>query len=216
MILVINGSPRIKGNLHRMLVKVAEDTGEDYELIHLAKLRISPCRGCAKCAPTNRCVFSDGMAPLYEKIAAADAMIFGAVVYFGQPNAFTHTFLERMFPLRHRMPLTKNKPAAVVCVGAEDPESAASLISYRLKRFFNFNLVGSGIFKSYTPPCFICGFGTSCRYGRPAKWMNSEEFENFNEITQDMFQRFEDHPEVVESCKQLSQKIKVEIDFLRP
>ena len=43
----------------------------------------------------------DDMAPLYDKILAADAMIVGPVAYFGQANAFTHTFLERLFPLRH-------------------------------------------------------------------------------------------------------------------
>ena len=33
MILAINGSPKPKGNLHRMLDKVARDTGHDYEMV---------------------------------------------------------------------------------------------------------------------------------------------------------------------------------------
>jgi multimeric flavodoxin WrbA len=43
MILAINGSPKPKGNLSRMLEKVARDTGHPYEIINLAKLNIRPC-----------------------------------------------------------------------------------------------------------------------------------------------------------------------------
>lgn len=216
MILVVNGSPTPQGNLHRMLEKIAEDTNEDYELVNLAGLTIGPCRGCTKCAPSNRCVQRDDMVPLYDMIQHADAMILGSVVYFGQANAFTHTFLERMYPLRHRLPQTRNKPAAIVSVGAEDSEAPVPVLSYRLKKFFNFNVVGSATFNSYTPPCFICGFGTTCTYGRPAKWMSPDDFMNFEEITSEMFKRFEDYPEVVSACERLSWKLKVEIDFIRP
>ncbi len=75
MILAINGSPKANGNLHRMVEKIARDTGEDYDLVHLAKLRINPCIGCVKCAKDQRCIQQDDMAPLYEKIVAADAFI---------------------------------------------------------------------------------------------------------------------------------------------
>ena len=216
MILVINGSPTPKGNLCRMLEKIAEDTEEDYEFVNLAEMRIGPCRGCAKCASTNRCIQQDDMGLLYEMIVKADALLLGAVVYFGQANAFTHTFIERMYALRHRLPLTRNKPAAVVCVGAEEADSPISGLTYRLKRFFNYNVVGSVTFNSFTPPCFICGFGTTCRYGRPTRWMTAVEFENFDEITPEVFRRFEDDPEVVSECERLSHKLKVEMDFVRP
>ena len=55
MILAINGSPKPHGNLERMVEKVARDTGHDYEMVHLAKLKINPCLGCVKCAATFRC-----------------------------------------------------------------------------------------------------------------------------------------------------------------
>ena len=94
MLLVINGSPKPHGNLQRLLEKVPRDTGKDYEIIHLAKLTINPCLGCLKCADTNRCIQPDDMAPLYDKILSAEALIVGPVVYFAKANAFTHTFLD--------------------------------------------------------------------------------------------------------------------------
>jgi hypothetical protein len=45
--------------------------------------------------------------------------------------------------------------------------------------------------------------------------MTPEEFAAFNEITPEMFQNFEDHPEVVSACQQISQELKLAIEALR-
>ncbi len=211
MILVINGSPKPHGNLHRMVEKIAADTGKEYEMVHLSRLRINPCVGCVKCADTNRCIQKDDMAPLYDKIVSADALIIGAAVYFGHPNAFTHTFLERLFPLRHVRMVTKGKPVATVVVGGHEAEKVAEDLSYRFSSYFECNVVGSIYFNSATPPCFVCGYGTTCRYGGPARWLAPEQFENF-QITPDMFKKFEDQPEVVTACDNLSNGLKAAIE----
>jgi hypothetical protein len=44
--------------------------------------------------------------------------------------------------------------------------------------------------------------------------MTPEEFANFNEITPEMFQNFEDHPEVLAACQRLSQGLKQAIAAL--
>jgi multimeric flavodoxin WrbA len=211
MILAINGSPKPHGNLHRMIEKIAGDTGKEYELVHLSRLRINPCVGCVKCADTNRCIQKDDMAPLYDKIVHADALVVGAAVYFGHPNAFTHTFLERLFPLRHVRMVTKDKPVATVVVGGHEAEKVAEDITYRFSSYFECNVVGSIYFNSATPPCFVCGYGTTCRYGGPARWLAPEQFENF-QITPDMFKQFEDQAEVVAACDALSSRLKAAIE----
>jgi hypothetical protein len=125
------------------------------------------------------------MAPLYDKIVAADALILGPVVYFGKANAFTHTFLERFFPLRHLKPQTIGKLAAVVCVGGDEAKQVVRDVSYQLHSYFEYRVVGSVFFNSATPPCFICGYGTTCEYGGPARWMTSEQFEKWRRLTED-------------------------------
>jgi len=194
-----------------MLEKIAGDTGEEYELVHLSRLRINPCVGCVKCADTNRCIQKDDMAPLYDKIVNADALVVGAAVYFGHPNAFTHTFLERLFPLRHVRMVTKEKPVATVVVGGHEAEKVAEDLTYRFSSYFECNVVGSVYFNSATPPCFVCGYGTTCRYGGPARWLAPEQFENF-QITPDMFKQFEAQPEAVEACDTLSIRLKAAIE----
>jgi multimeric flavodoxin WrbA len=211
MILGINGSPKPRGNLHRLVEKIAGDTGKEYEMVHLSRLSINPCVGCVQCADTNRCIQKDDMAPLYEKIVNADALIIGAAVYFGHPNAFTHTFLERLFPLRHVRMVTKGKPVATVVVGGHEAEKVAQDLTYRFRSYFECNVVGSIYFNSATPPCFVCGYGTTCRYGGPARWLAPEQFDSF-QITPDMFKQFEDQPAVLTACDTLSSGLKAAIE----
>jgi multimeric flavodoxin WrbA len=152
------------------------------------------------------------MAPLYDKILAADALIVGPVVYFGKTNAFAHTFLERLFPLRHVKCLTAGKLAAVVTVGGHEAPQVTTDVAYHLSHYFNYRVVGSVSFNSATPPCFICGYGTTCQYGGPAMWLQPEEFANLKEITPDMFQNFENHPDIVQACELLSQELRQVLD----
>ena len=79
MILCFNGSPKPNSNLRRMLDTIGKTTGLEYTIIDLAALTIKPCTGCVKCGATNRCVQRDDMAPLYDKIVSADALVVGGV-----------------------------------------------------------------------------------------------------------------------------------------
>ncbi|MBM4284237.1 MAG: flavodoxin family protein [Deltaproteobacteria bacterium] len=206
MILFVNGSPQPNGNLHRMLEKIALDTDRECELIPLADLDIRPCRGCVGCAATHRCVQEDDMGLLYERLESAQALVVGGVVYFGRINALTHCFLERLFPLRHRDPRTRGKLAAAVVVGGMDGSQGVREIRDFLEKYFFFRMVGSVYFNSATPPCYVCGFGEKCQVGIPALTLPPEEFAHFA-IVPSLFQRFEDHPEVVRACELLAQAL---------
>jgi multimeric flavodoxin WrbA len=194
-----------------MLNAIGKETGLDYTIIDLVKLTIQPCTGCAKCGSTNRCVQKDDMAPLYDKIVDADALVVGGVTYFAHPNGFTRTFLERMFPLRHRQPQTMNKPAAAIAVGGDEAEQTSREIAYHLESYFNCNVVGTIFYNSATPPCFICGYGTTCQFGGPARWMPPEEFEAFTKVTPDMFKQYEDSADVVADCSKLGKQLAAAI-----
>ena len=207
MILGFNGSPKPNSNLRRIIEMILTESGKDYRIYDLAQMDIKPCMGCVKCAKNNRCVMKDDMFPLYDEIVESDAIVVGAAVYFRKVNGFTHNFLERFFPLRHVNPQTMGKPAVSVAVGGNEAETVSNEIGYHLNSYFNFEIVDKLFYDTMTPPCFICGFGTTCQYGGPARWMSSEEFENFTEVTPDMFQKFEDDPEVVKRTKEIGKRL---------
>jgi multimeric flavodoxin WrbA len=207
MLLGFNGSPKPDSNTRRMIEMILSESGQDYRIYDLAKLHIRPCIGCAKCAKDNRCVVKDDMFPLYDEIEKSDGVVVGAVVYFRKANGFTHNFLERLFPLRHVHPKTMGKPAVVVSVGGNEADIVADEVSYHLSSYFNFEIVDTVFYNTMTPPCFICGFGTTCQYGGPARWMSPEEFENFNEVTPEMFQKFESDSTIVNRLKEAGRRL---------
>ncbi len=73
--------------------------------------------------------------------------------------------------------------------------------------YFNFEILDKLFYNTMTPPCFICGFGTTCKYGAPARWMSPEEFENFKKVTPDMFQKFETDNNIVKRVKEIGRQL---------
>ena len=72
-ILGISGSSRsaeVSGT-HKLVEKVLEATGCDYELVSLKGKTISGCTGCLGCVEDNVCKVQDDMGPLRQKVAEA-------------------------------------------------------------------------------------------------------------------------------------------------
>lgn len=103
----INGSPRKKCNTATLVIKALEGAaaqGATTELIHLYDVDFKGCKSCFACKMRGgksygKCVLNDELAPVLEKIAAADAIVIGSPIYFGTVTGETHSFLERLlFP----------------------------------------------------------------------------------------------------------------------
>ena len=86
--LLINGSPRPHGCTYTALTelkKTLESEGIEVELIHVGNKDIRGCIACRKCHETGKCVFDDIVNEVAPKLAAADAFVIGAPVYFSSP-----------------------------------------------------------------------------------------------------------------------------------
>jgi multimeric flavodoxin WrbA len=110
----INGSPRKQWNTATLVAKALEGAaaqGASTELVHLYDLDFKGCKSCFACKTRGgksygKCVLNDDLAPVLEKIAAADALVIGSPIYFGTVTGETRSFLERLlFPY-----LTYTKP----------------------------------------------------------------------------------------------------------
>lgn len=103
----INGSPRKQWNTATLVGKALEGAavqGATTELIHLFDLDFKGCISCFACKKRGgksygKCVLSDDLAPVLEKIATAEALIIGSPIYFGAVTGATRSFFERLlFP----------------------------------------------------------------------------------------------------------------------
>jgi multimeric flavodoxin WrbA len=103
-IIAINGSPRKNWNTATLLEKTLEgaaSNGAETELIHLYDLNYKGCVSCFACKlkggkSYGKCAVKDGLAPVFKKIEAADALVFGSPVYLGNVTGEMRSFLERL------------------------------------------------------------------------------------------------------------------------
>src|SRR5450631_1745693 len=103
-ILAINGSPRKKWNTATLLEKALEGAasrGAETEIIHLYDLDFKGCTSCFACKlkggkSYGKCAMNDGLTPVLEKLAHADAFVLGSPIYFGTVTGEMRSFMERL------------------------------------------------------------------------------------------------------------------------
>ena len=99
-LLLINGSPKVKGNTAFALEQMAEvfaAEGIETELIQVGSQQIRGCTGCGACYKNGKCVFDDLVNEVAEKLKEADGIIVGSPVYYASPNGTLISFLDRLF-----------------------------------------------------------------------------------------------------------------------
>jgi multimeric flavodoxin WrbA len=116
-ILGISGSARKDGNTVAMLnevLKAAKAEGAEVELFSVAGKDIKGCEGCWSCTKTGRCRIKDDVAVLFEKMVAADGIVFGTPVYFYGMTSQAKAIIDRTISLRQPGRNLANKPFGVV------------------------------------------------------------------------------------------------------
>jgi multimeric flavodoxin WrbA len=118
-ILALSCSPRKQGNTVILLseaLKGAQDEGAEVELYSVSGKNIEPCDGCGTCWETGKCHIKDDMQGLYDKLLAADGIIFGTPVYFYSMTAQAKAIIDRTIPSSRPDKSLANKVAGIVAV----------------------------------------------------------------------------------------------------
>lgn len=99
-VLMINGSPHVKGNTRIALdemVKIFEEQGIETEIVHVGNKDIRGCIACMTCKKTGKCVFDDMVNEVAKKFEECDGLVVGTPVYYGSANSTLISFLTRLF-----------------------------------------------------------------------------------------------------------------------
>ena len=103
-VLMINGSPRAKGNtsiaLHEMEQFFASE-GIETEIVQVGNKDIRGCIACNSCFEKGRCVFDDLVNETAPKFEACDGLVVASPVYYASANATLIAFLDRLFYSTH-------------------------------------------------------------------------------------------------------------------
>ena len=103
-VLMINGSPRAKGNTSTALKemeKIFAQEGIETEILQIGNQAVRGCIACGSCAEKGRCVFDDAVNEAASKFEAADGLVVGSPVYYASANATLIAFLDRLFYSTH-------------------------------------------------------------------------------------------------------------------
>ncbi len=116
-ILGISCSPRKQGNtitLLREVLDAARQEGAETELYSVAEKTIEPCQGCRACWETGHCRIQDDMQELYDKLIAANGIVFGTPVYFYSMTSQAKAIIDRTSGLNRPERTLANKVGGIV------------------------------------------------------------------------------------------------------
>ena len=104
-VIAINGSPRKDWNTAQMLeaaLEGAREKGAETKMINLFDLNFTGCRSCFACKRLGgpnfgRCAWKDDLSEILDEILAADGLVVGTPIYFGEVTGAVRNFYERLF-----------------------------------------------------------------------------------------------------------------------
>ena len=99
-VLMLNGSPKAKGNTAIALAqmeKIFAEEGIEAETVQVGHLAVRGCVSCMSCAKTGKCAFDDVVNRLAPKLQEADGLVVASPVYYASANATLIAVLDRLF-----------------------------------------------------------------------------------------------------------------------
>lgn len=101
-ILILNGSPRLKGNTAMLcdaLAKGAQSAGHTVTRFDLQRMDIHGCLGCMKGGkdPSSPCVQKDDMTKIYPAYTEADLVVLASPLYYWSVTGQLKAAFDRLF-----------------------------------------------------------------------------------------------------------------------
>lgn len=126
-ILIIKGSPRLKGNSSTLADQAAEGAiakGALVDSFDLQKMHIEPCNACDYCQQVEeyQCNIEDDMQILFPKLLDADALIIASPIHWFTMSALTKLFMDRLYSLQstHGLKMHDKKVGIILTYGDTD------------------------------------------------------------------------------------------------
>ena len=99
-VLMINGSPKAKGNTAialQEMEKVFLAEGIEVKTVQVGHKDVRGCIACGSCYETGKCVFDDVVNALSAELEHCDGLVVASPVYYASANATLTAVLDRLF-----------------------------------------------------------------------------------------------------------------------
>ncbi len=124
--LILNGSPRVKGDTVNLIDVITKKLDGEYKIVNAYRCSVAPCIDCRYCYEKEGCAIVDGMQEIYDYIQYCDNIIIASPIYFSELTGKLLDVASRLqtyFCARHfrnEVPVVKAKRGAVILVGGGD------------------------------------------------------------------------------------------------
>ena len=99
-IIVLNGSPHVRGNTSFMVdafVRGARQSDHGIRVLPVGTMQVHGCIGCNHCkAAGGMCVFEDGQQEVVEALSKADMLVLASPIYYFMISAQLEATIQRM------------------------------------------------------------------------------------------------------------------------
>ena len=149
-IVIVKGSPRIKGNsaiLAEQVAAGAKAAGAEVESFYLHGMDIQACDACDECQGEADvdCVLDDDMQILYPKLREADAVVYASPIYWFTVTAQLKLFIDRCYGMGsdtyavESHVLAGKRIGVLLTFGGDDPFDAGAINAIRMfQDMFNY------------------------------------------------------------------------------
>ena len=150
-ILVLNGSPRVRGNTAAMVhafAQGARETGHVVDIIPVCRKKISGCRACEYCHTKGggKCIQQDDMLQVYPLLEEAEMIVLASPVYYHSFTGQLQCCINRIYALDK--PKNLKKAALFLSSGSNDVYGGA-LYEYKNSFLDYLKLEDMGVFTAY-------------------------------------------------------------------
>lgn len=121
--LILNGSPRPKGDTASLIEVVTNQIQGEYKIVNAYRSDISPCVDCRYCWKHEGCAIEDEMQEVYDYLRDCDNVLIASPIYFSELTGKLLDLASRLQTyfsariIRKEKPDIKEKKGAVILAG---------------------------------------------------------------------------------------------------
>ena len=135
-VLILNGSPRPKGNTKQMIQAFCEGlkmAGHEYDVFDVCRMNIRGCLACEYChmKGSGQCVQKDDMQNIYHKLQEAEMLVIASPIYSHGFSGQLKCTIDRFYAAAYPDRPAKLKKAAMFLSSGDPDMYDGAMFSYR-------------------------------------------------------------------------------------
>ena len=135
-VLILNGSPRPKGNTKQMIQAFCEGlkmAGHEYDVFDVCRMNIRGCLACEYCHTkgSGQCVQKDDMQNIYHKLQEAEMLVIASPIYYHGFSGQLKCTIDRFYATAYPDRPAKLKKAAMFLSSGDPDMYDGAMFSYR-------------------------------------------------------------------------------------